>query len=111
MNNENNLTSAVQDALGQAQQIAINRHQQEIEIAHLFKFLVQPGQLVTDIYKKAGVEVTAFEAKIDEVLDKLPEVSGSVQYGQSFSLKCYSYCGMLTKLNKNLPMNTFHLIR
>ena len=87
MNNENNLTSAVQDALGQAQQIAINRHQQEIEIAHLFKFLVQPGQLVTDIYKKAGVEVTAFEAKIDEVLDKLPEVSGSVQYGQSFSPK------------------------
>ena len=87
MNNENNLTSAVQDALGQAQQIAINRHQQEIEIAHLFKFLVQPGQLVMDIYKKAGVEVTAFEAKIDEVLDKLPEVSGSVQYGQSFSPK------------------------
>ena len=87
MNNENNLTSAVQDALGQAQQIAINRHQQEIEIAHLFKFLVQPGQLVMDIYKKSGVEVTAFEAKIDEVLDKLPEVSGSVQYGQSFSPK------------------------
>lgn len=87
MNNENNLTSAVQDALGQAQQIAITRKQQEIDIAHLFKFLVQPGKLVSDIYKKAGVEIQAFEKKIDEVMDKLPIVSGSVQYGQSFSPK------------------------
>lgn len=87
MNNENNLTSAVQDALGQAQQIAITRKQQEIDIAHLFKFLVQPGELVSDIYKKAGVEIQAFEKKIDEVMDKLPIVSGSVQYGQSFSPK------------------------
>lgn len=87
MNNENNLTSAVQDALGQAQQIAITRKQQEIDIAHLFKFLVQPGELVSDIYKKTGVEIQAFEKKIDEVMDKLPIVSGSVQYGQSFSPK------------------------
>ena len=87
MNNENNLTSAVQDALGQAQQIAITRKQQEIDIAHLFKFLVQPGELVSDIYKKADVDIQAFEKKIDEVMDKLPIVSGSVQYGQSFSPK------------------------
>lgn len=43
MNNEDNLTSAVQAALGEAQQIAITRKQQEIDIVHLFKFLVQPG--------------------------------------------------------------------
>lgn len=87
MNNEDNLTSAVQAALGEAQQIAITRKQQEIDIVHLFKFLVQPGELVGAIYKKAGVDLKAFEQEVDRVLDQLPVISGSVQYGQAFSTK------------------------
>lgn len=87
MNNEDNLTSAVQAALGEAQQIAITRKQQEIDVAHLFKFLVQPGELVGEIYKKAGVDLKAFEQEVDRVLDQLPVISGSVQYGQAFSTK------------------------
>ncbi len=87
MNNEDNLTSAVQAALGEAQQIAITRKQQEIDVVHLFKFLVQPGELVGEIYKKAGVDLKAFEQEIDRVLDQLPVISGSVQYGQAFSTK------------------------
>lgn len=87
MNNEDNLTSAVQAALGEAQQIAITRKQQEIDVAHLFKFLVQPGELVGEIYKKTGVDLKAFEQEIDRVLDQLPVISGSVQYGQAFSTK------------------------
>lgn len=87
MNNEDNLTSAVQAALGEAQQIAITRKQQEIDIAHLFKFLVQPGELVGEIYKKAGVDLKNFEQEIDRALEQLPVISGSVQYGQAFSTK------------------------
>lgn len=87
MNNEDNLTSAVQAALGEAQQIAITRKQQEIDVAHLFKFLVQPGELVGEIYKKAGVDLKVLEQEIDRVLDQLPVISGSVQYGQAFSTK------------------------
>lgn len=87
MNNEDNLTSAVQAALGEAQQIAITRKQQEIDIDHLFKFLVQPGELVGEIYKKAGVDLKNFEQEIDRVLEQLPVISGSVQYGQAFSTK------------------------
>ncbi|WP_148458210.1 ATP-dependent chaperone ClpB [Ligilactobacillus murinus] len=87
MNNEDNLTSAVQAALGEAQQIAITRKQQEIDVVHLFKFLVQPGELVGEIYKKAGVDLKNFEQEIDRVLEQLPVISGSVQYGQAFSTK------------------------
>lgn len=87
MNNEDNLTSAVQAALGEAQQIAITRKQQEIDIVHLFKFLVQPGELVGEIYKKAGVDLKNFEQEIDRALEQLPVISGSVQYGQTFSTK------------------------
>ncbi|BDI01803.1 chaperone protein ClpB [Ligilactobacillus murinus] len=81
------MTSAVQAALGEAQQIAITRKQQEIDIVHLFKFLVQPGELVGEIYKKAGVDLKNFEQEIDRVLEQLPVISGSVQYGQAFSTK------------------------
>lgn len=50
-------------------------------------FLVQPGELVGEIYKKAGVDLKNFEQEIDRVLEQLPVISGSVQYGQAFSTK------------------------
>uniref|UniRef100_UPI0036D2E19A ATP-dependent Clp protease ATP-binding subunit n=1 Tax=Ligilactobacillus acidipiscis TaxID=89059 RepID=UPI0036D2E19A len=84
MNNDN-LTNAVQEAIGQAQQIAITRKHQEIDIAHLFKFLIQPGEFAADLYQKAGVNVAAFEKEIDQELDKIAVVSGNVAYGQSIS--------------------------
>lgn len=84
MNNDN-LTNAVQEAIGQAQQIAITRKHQEIDIAHLFKFLIQPGEFAADLYQKAGVNVAAFENEIDQELDKIAVVSGNVAYGQSIS--------------------------
>lgn len=87
MNDENNFTTAVQEALGQAQQIAITRKNQAIDVSHLFKFLVQPGELVADIYTKAGVDLRAFEQKIDQVLDEQPVLTGNVSYGQTFSQK------------------------
>ena len=64
MNNEQ-LTQAVQDALAQAQGIAQVRKHQEIDIAHLFKFLIQPGEMARDIYHEAGVDVAKLETEID----------------------------------------------
>ncbi|KRN78099.1 ATP-dependent chaperone ClpB [Ligilactobacillus acidipiscis] len=84
MNNDS-LTNAVQEAIGQAQQIAITRKHQEIDIAHLFKFLIQPGEFAADLYQKAGLNVAAFEKEIDQELDKIAVVSGNVTYGQSIS--------------------------
>ena len=87
MNDENNFTTAVQDALGQAQQIAITRKNQAIDVSHLFKFLVQPGELVADIYRRAGVDLNGFEQKIDQILAEQPVLTGNVSYGQTFSQK------------------------
>ena len=84
MNNDS-LTNAVQEAIGQAQQIAMTRQHQEIDIPHLFKFLIQPGEFAADLYQKAGVDVVAFEKKIDQELDQIAVVSGNVAYGQSMS--------------------------
>ena len=71
MSEEPKFTSAVQDALAEAQKIAAARHHQAIEIPHLFKFLIQPGELASDIYKKAGIDIVSFEKKIDDELDRI----------------------------------------
>jgi len=76
--NPEKLTQAVQDALAEAQQIAVTRKHQEIDVAHLFKFLIQPGQLGRKIYEKVVVDLNQFEARIDQLLDEAPAVERNV---------------------------------
>ncbi|WP_057829220.1 ATP-dependent chaperone ClpB [Liquorilactobacillus cacaonum] len=82
---EDRLTSAVQSAIGQAQQVAITRHHQEIGIPELFKVIIQPGEFGAELYQRSGLNVDLFEKKIDEELDKIATVEGEVAYGQSLS--------------------------
>lgn len=90
MDNEN-YTTEVQKSLAEAQKVAINRKHQEIGISELFKVLVQPGEIAAEIYKKAGLDIQAFESFIDGELDKVSVVEGgNVQYGQSISQQLFS---------------------
>ncbi|MDY4064489.1 MAG: Clp protease N-terminal domain-containing protein, partial [Ligilactobacillus agilis] len=99
MNNEQ-LTQAVQDALAQAQGIAQVRKHQEIDIAHLFKFLIQPGEMARDIYHEAGVDVAKLEAEIDRQLDQIAVVEGNVSYGQNLSSNLYALLQEAEKLRQ-----------
>lgn len=84
--NPDNLTEAVTQAIAQAQQIAVTRKQQEITVAHLFKFLTQPGQLGRQIYSEMGLNLEDLEHELDQEIDNIATVSGSnVAYGQSMS--------------------------
>lgn len=86
-----NYTTEVQKSLAEAQKVAINRKHQEIGINELFKVLVQPGEIAAEIYKKAGLDIQAFESFIDGELDKVSVVEGgNVQYGQSISQQLFS---------------------
>lgn len=90
MDNEN-YTTEVQKSLAEAQKVAIKRKHQEIGINELFKVLVQPGEIAAEIYKKAGLDIQAFENFIDGELDKVSVVEGgNVQYGQSISQQLFS---------------------
>lgn len=90
MDNEN-YTTEVQKSLAEAQKVAINRKHQEIGINELFKVLVQPGEIAAEIYKKAGLDIQAFESFIDGELDKVSVVEGgNVQYGQSINQQLFS---------------------
>ncbi|WP_105956092.1 ATP-dependent chaperone ClpB [Apilactobacillus quenuiae] len=88
--NPDNLTEAVTKALAEAQKVAVNRKHQEITIAHLFKFLIQPGELARQIYSELGLDIKKLEAEIDKELDSISTVEGSnVSYGQNISSNMY----------------------
>ena len=101
MDNEN-YTTEVQKSLAEAQKVAINRKHQEIGINELFKVLVQPGEIAAEIYKKAGLDIQAFESFIDGELDKVSVVEGgNVQYGQSISQQLFSLLQKAQEIAKN----------
>lgn len=97
---ENQMTTAVQEALAQAQQIAQTRHHQEIDLPHLFKFLIQPGEFGAELLQQAGVDLTGFEKELDRQLDGIAVVEGSVQYGQTLSQPMYRLLAEADQLRK-----------
>ncbi len=83
------MTTTLQSAIAEAQQIAVTRHHQEIDIAHLWKIFLQPNHFARNFYTDAGLNVEAFETEVDRALDEYPSVDGNVQYGQSMSQNLY----------------------
>ncbi|MCK8606472.1 ATP-dependent Clp protease ATP-binding subunit [Apilactobacillus ozensis] len=84
--NPDNFTESVNQALAEAQKVASNRRHQDISIAHLFKFLIQPGELARQIFFEAKLDIDNLETEIDSEIDSISVVEGSnVSYGQSLS--------------------------
>ncbi len=96
------LTNAVQQALGQAQLITANRKQQQIGVAQLFKFLVQPGNLLRQIYAQLGIDLKDLNHQLDQEIDAVPVVSGNVQYGRSISPNLYHLLQQASAIKKKL---------
>ena len=71
------LTSRFQQALSDAQSLAVGRDHNLIEPAHLLLALVdQKGGSTRPLLAQAGVNVTTLRQRLVEALDKLPKVSG-----------------------------------
>lgn len=80
------MTTTMQEALGQAQQIAISRQHQEIDIPHLWHVLIQPNEFGARLYEEIGVPMEEFRHLVNKEIDAISVVSGSnVQYGQAIS--------------------------
>jgi ATP-dependent Clp protease ATP-binding subunit ClpB len=71
------LTTRFQQALSDAQSLAVGRDHNIIEPAHvLVALLDQQGGSVRPLLAQAGVNVPALRARLGEILDKLPQVKG-----------------------------------
>ena len=80
------MTSLLQSAIAEAQQVAIRRQHQAIDIPHLWLIFIQPDHYAAKIYEDLGADRALFQAVIEEEIDKISQVSGTnVQYGQQFS--------------------------
>ncbi len=76
--NYNKLTIKSQEALQNAQEIASSYSNQSIEPEHLFAALIQDSEgIVPSTLQKLGANKDFLQAKVGELLQKLPKVSGS----------------------------------
>ncbi|MDU1660259.1 MAG: Clp protease N-terminal domain-containing protein, partial [Stenotrophomonas maltophilia] len=71
------LTSRFQQALADAQSLAVGRDNSIIEPVHLFSALLdQQGGSTRPLLAQAGVNVPVLRERLTEALDALPKVSG-----------------------------------
>jgi len=71
------LTSRFQQALADAQSLAVGRDNNLLEPAHLMVALLeQQGGSTTPLLAQAGVNVAALRTRLGQLLDKLPAVKG-----------------------------------
>ena len=72
------LTSKFQQALQDAQSLALGREHQFIEPEHLLiSFLDQQGGSVRHLLTQAGVDVNGLRSALGKSIDRLPQVSGA----------------------------------
>ncbi len=72
------LTSKFQQALQDAQSLAVGREHQFIEPAHLLiAFLDQQGGSIRHVLTQASVDVKGLRSALGGVIDRLPQVSGA----------------------------------
>ncbi len=76
--NINKLTTNFQQAVNEAQSIAVGKDHNMIETAHLFKALLeQENSSLKNVLVKSGVKVGALQNEIEQTLANMPTVSGN----------------------------------
>ena len=74
----NKFTMKAQEALGEAQNIALMRNHQEVDVEHLaLALLRQKDGLVPGILGRMNAKVEVIAAELEQALDKKPSVTGS----------------------------------
>ena len=75
--NLNKLTQKSQEALSEAQNLAISRGHQEVDVEHLaLALLSQKDGLIPSIMDKIGVSVPALIANLTRLLDQKARITG-----------------------------------
>ena len=86
------MTTTLQETIAEAQQIAVTRHHQEIDIAHVWKIFLQPNHFGRNFYTDAGIDVDQFEREVDKALmNILPSAAATFSMGKTLakiSLTC-----------------------
>lgn len=80
------MTTTMKEYFAQAQQVAMTRHHQMIDVYHLWLIFITPGHFAYNLYDDLDVSTKDFKSLIDKQLDKISVVEGeNVVYGQQIS--------------------------
>jgi ATP-dependent Clp protease ATP-binding subunit ClpB len=83
------LTSRFQQALAEAQSLAVGRDNPQMEPAHVMQALLdQDGGSTAPLLEQGGVNINVLRSRVDTLLDGLPKLkdaTGEVQVGQELS--------------------------
>ena len=73
------LTTKFQEALTEAQSLAVTRDNPYIEPAHILLAMLRQDDGPRALLEKAGVKVPGLVAELEKQIDKLPQVQGADQ--------------------------------
>ena len=80
-----NFTNKAQDALMQAQQLAQEKGQSQIDALHLLHVLLtQEGSIIITILQKLGVDADSLQKKIEAQITKIPVIATQQAFGQFY---------------------------
>ena len=109
--NLNNFTIKSQEAIQQAQQIAMGNQNQSVETGHILKGMLEVDESVTPfILQKLGVNVNIFKQAIDKIVESYPKVTGGNQYLSQHANKTLQTASSLLKEFKDEYVSIEHLL-
>src|SRR6476646_8649562 len=80
------LTIKAQEAVQQAQQLAVQQQNVQIDLEHLLAALLSQNERLTGpILQKLGVNVGLLQQQVQAEIGKLPKVSGAAEHGSNMS--------------------------
>lgn len=80
-----NFTHKAQEALFQAQNMAQERNQQQVDALHvLLSLLTQEDSVVLTLLQRLGADIDGLKRRINLTLDRLPVVAAASQFGQFY---------------------------
>lgn len=112
--NPNKLTIKAQESLASAQEIAQNYENQQLDTVHLLAALIQNNDgIVIPVFQKLGANINFLENKTNELIEKLPKVSGASIVNMYISQNLAKCFDMALKEANNLKdefISTEHIL-
>ncbi len=109
--NFNKYTIKSQEALQQAQQVALGYGHQQIENAHILKSLFEADDhVIPFILNKLGINVSVFKQTLESILNSFPKVEGGEIMLSQQAAKTLSQAEAMAKAMKDEYVSIEHLL-
>lgn len=104
------LTTAMQETMQEAQSIAIQRQHPQIDIPHVWHIFLRPDHFACQLYRDLATPIDAFQQLIEDEIDKISVLTGTdVAYGKQMSprlSKLFSQAKEIALANKDKYIST-----